>query len=79
MEIPLVVARRMAVGLLIRAWICIVVISKMDVAALPMRTIHGQTLNWRQVSMARSSKAPSELTSRAASNGGAASEFVSSR
>jgi hypothetical protein len=45
MEEPLVVARRMAVGLLIRAWICIVVISKMDVAALPMGTIHGQTLN----------------------------------
>jgi hypothetical protein len=52
----------MAVDLLKRAWICSVVISKMDVAALPMGTIHAQSLNWRQVSMARSIKASSELS-----------------
>ena len=34
----------------------------MDVAALPMSTIYWQSLSWRQVSMAKSIKASSELT-----------------
>jgi hypothetical protein len=52
----------MAVDSLVRAWICDVVIQKMDVAALPVGTIHGQTLKSLQVSMVRSITASSELT-----------------